>query len=192
MQNYTRNERRRWKKSLETSGKGHPWFAHWNTLARLPKPSHLVDSKIKKLKICVNTLETSGEDYKSHSKRVVKIQIPTRFECIFPLPISECSQCLFWWSEAIPQERWNPVSAYLKVRARDPFEYRGLSSPLVSSVFLHLLYSLRVYFSIFLTRFECKFVMFSTRFEFNLPLRTLVDSSVATLKRAAFFLTSAR
>ncbi len=37
------------------------------------------------------------------------------------------------------------------------FECSSTSSPLVSSVILHLLHSFRVYFHIFSTRFECIF-----------------------------------
>jgi hypothetical protein len=45
------------------------------------------------------------------------------------------------------------------------FECIIASSPLVSSVLLHLLHSFRVYYCIFSTRFECIFHIFSTRFE---------------------------
>ena len=150
-----------------------------------------------------NTLETSGEDVKLHSeqvekmlqlhpKRVEKMNLvdygiffiymsdqysfisfwayifTTRFECgfaIFPTRF-ECSFQIiniFWLIGGV-------VVAFLNLTGE-----REKSSPLVTSVFLHLLHSFRVYFYIFSTRFECIFTssplvrvyfyIFSTRFE---------------------------
>jgi hypothetical protein len=107
----------------------------------------------------------------SHSFRVWFMIFPTRFEwglAYIPLngfrnpeslDITDNSQ-LVWLRCLLHSFRvWFPIFS-------TPLECVFTSSPLVSSVVLHLLHSFRVWFHIFSTRFEC---VFSRDHKGNMP-----------------------
>ncbi len=137
---------------------------------------------------CKITLETSGEDAKIHSKRVEKMRKYTRTEwrrCENRLETSVESQVDFLIEDE--SSFFDPISA-LEDEEKElvkkssmfytRFECSFSSSPLVSSLFSHLLHSLRVYFYIFSTRFEFIFtsspLVSSVFFQSKNGLKTLL------------------
>jgi hypothetical protein len=111
-----------------------------------------------------NTLETSEEDWKIHSKRVRKIEKYTRNEWgrwknTLETSGEDCPPANFWNSFSLLNTSLLPfVIALLRAKILYTRSECGFSSsPLVSSVVFHLLHSFRVWFFIFPTRLECSF-----------------------------------
>ncbi len=133
---------------------------------------------------CKNTLETSGEDVKLHSKRVYFFQpVPSKFVLFCCQSHNFVPFFPQYSSNADVADRLFVTSQfqYLFIIFSTRFECISRSSPLVSSVFSGLLHSFRVCFHIFSTRFECSFHIFSTRFECIFTSSLLVSGVVSHL-----------
>ncbi len=145
MWNYTRNESRRCETTLETSG----------------EDVKLHSKRVKKMwnytrnewRICETTLEKSLEDVKLHSKRVEKMRKlhSKRVKKMWNYTRKEWRRLQGLQMDS--KNNWNKDGRFW----RSCRYLKGTSFPLVSSVFLHLPHSFRVYFYIFSTRFECIF-----------------------------------
>jgi hypothetical protein len=129
-----------------------------------------------------NTLETSVKEFKPHSKRVWKMEKYTRTECkkSHAAGVSLVSPVSFL--KAKPKTAIFLLVTVLNMFSTIVFTNISLPGrttttlvvgtfPLVSSVFFNLPHSFRVYFYIFLTRFECIFQSSSPvpSVFFNLP-----------------------
>ncbi len=143
-------------------------------LITLDVRGHLHSKRVGKMSIytrnewrrCKNTLETSGEDVKLHSKRVY-------FSCDF----TPATTSFIWGLPHFNFRKsrrgyngrgwpWSTKKCNLSTRFECRFASCSLVSsvfssfPLVPSVVLRIFHSFRVYFPIFFTRFERSFASF--------------------------------